>query len=268
MTTKGIVTAVAVGSALSLGAPTATAPANADATGTVKARTQRTTAPNLNSQDGVYNVGDKLTLVCHTAGQAVKGFFSLNIPNDGWDNLWYRTPDGHYVASVDIETGTLHAVGPQCGKKVAEGASAPAPPPASDAATNRSIGPTIDHNPLGDYAGYCTWGAQEQIHDHTGYYIKALTGNAEDWASEAMVAGWTVVGDAQPRSIAVFGSSLVGGVGHVAWVDAVNGKAVTITEMNFGPGATAANGYHTTGFRNFDSRTFQDVPGMSYILIP
>jgi surface antigen len=134
---------------------------------------------------------------------------------------------------------------------------------------DRTKGATIDHNPLsGDYEGYCTWGAQEQIHDHTGYYIKALTGNAENWAYQAEAAGWTVVGEAQPHSIAVFNSSLVGGVGHVAWVDAVNARQIMITEMNTGTGATVANGYHTTGFHQFDKRTGEDVPGMSYILIP
>jgi surface antigen len=76
------------------------------------------------------------------------------------------------------------------------------------------------------------------------------------------------VGDAQPHSVAVFSSSLVGGVGHVAWVDAVSGRAITITEMNSGYGATAANGYHTSGFHEFDSPTLEAAPGISYILIP
>jgi surface antigen len=76
------------------------------------------------------------------------------------------------------------------------------------------------------------------------------------------------VGEAQPHSVAVFSSSLVGGVGHVAWVDAVNGRQITITEMNTGAGATVASGYDTTGFHVFDTRTVEDVPGMSYILIP
>jgi surface antigen len=78
----------------------------------------------------------------------------------------------------------------------------------------------------------------------------------------------TVVGDPRPHSIAVFSSSLVGGVGHVAWVEAVNGRQLTITEMNSGPGATVENGYHTAGFHEFDTRTVEDVPGMIYILIP
>ncbi len=147
--------------------------------------------------------------------------------------------------------------------------AAVAPAPAnSDSATNRTEGVTIDHNPLSGYEGYCTWGAQEQIHVHAGYYVKALTGNAENWADQARTAGWTVVSEAQPRSIAVYGSSLVGGVGHVAWVEDVAGGNITITEMNFGAGATAANGYRTTGFSVFDTRSVKDVPGMSFILIP
>ncbi len=158
------------------------------------------------------------------------------------------------VAAVAV--GSVLSLGPSM---------ATAPANGDPAAT---IGRTIDHNPLSDYEGYCTWGAQEQIHVHTGYYIKALTGNAETWANQAEAAGWTVVSEAQPHSIAVFSSSLVGGVGHVAWVDAVNGNNITITEMNTGYGATASNGYRTTGFHEFDTRTVGQAPGMSYILIP
>ena len=134
--------------------------------------------------------------------------------------------------------------------------------------TDRAQGLTTDHNPFSGYEGYCTWGAQELIHDHTGYYIKALTGNAENWASQAQAGGWTVVGDAQPHAIAVFSSALVGGVGHVAWVESVHGNNMTITEMNTGFAGSGANGDRTTGFNQFDSRTFREVPGISYILIP
>ncbi|CAM3900898.1 M23 family metallopeptidase [Mycolicibacterium frederiksbergense] len=113
-------------------ATTVAAPAHADASATVKARTQRMSAPNLNStQSGWYNPGDRLTLVCSTRGQAVKGYFSFNIPNGGWDNLWYKTSDGHFVADVDIETGTLDAVARDCSAPAANPAPAnPAPAPA------------------------------------------------------------------------------------------------------------------------------------------
>ncbi|OBG82649.1 hypothetical protein A5699_05725 [Mycobacterium sp. E802] len=96
------------------------APATADAAATVKVRTQKMSAPNLNSaQNGWYDAGTKLTLVCSARGQAVKGYFSFNIPNGGWDNLWYKTSDGSYVADVDIETGTLESVAGDCGATAA-----------------------------------------------------------------------------------------------------------------------------------------------------
>jgi surface antigen len=245
--------------------PVFAAPANAETTGTVKApTTQRMSGPNLTSgQDGVYRAGENLTLVCHTSGEPVKGYFSFNIPNGGWDSLWYKTSDGHYVADVDIETHTLNALGPDCGP------AAPPPAPASNAAANRTQGATIDHNPLSGYEGYCTWGAQERVHTNAGYYIKALTGTAVSWANQGRAAGWTVVDEPQPRAIVVFDAAVAGNPdGHVAWVDAVNGKDVTITEMNYGRGATAENGYRTAGFNKFDTRTVKHVPGMSYILIP
>jgi surface antigen len=162
------------------------------------------------------------------------------------------------------------AVAVSCALSLGAAITTPSAVPANaDSATNRTAGVTTDHNPFnGGFEGYCTWGAQEQIHTHTGYYVRALTGNAENWASQAQAAGWTVVSEAQPRSIAVYSSALVGGVGHVAWVDAVNGGDITITEMNLGTGATAANGWRTTGFNQFDTRTTRDFPGMSYILIP
>jgi murein DD-endopeptidase MepM/ murein hydrolase activator NlpD len=101
--------AAAVGAATVLSAS-----AHADASATVKAHTQRMSDANLNSQqNGWYNEGDQLTLVCSRRGQPVKGFFSFNIP-DGWDNLWYKTSDGNFVADVDIETGTLDVVAPDC----------------------------------------------------------------------------------------------------------------------------------------------------------
>lgn len=104
--------------------------AAADPIATVKAKTQRMSEPNLNShQNGWYSPGDHLDLVCSKHGQGVKGFFSFNIPG-GWDNLWYKTSDGNYVADVDIETGTLKDVTPECGPDGPNAAAPPAPAPA------------------------------------------------------------------------------------------------------------------------------------------
>ncbi|MDT5090734.1 MAG: hypothetical protein QOH60_97 [Mycobacterium sp.] len=111
------------------------APAHADAT--VMAKTQRMSEPSLTSQqDGWYNQGDKLTLNCFKRGQAVKGHFSFNIPNGGWDNLWYKVSDGHFVADVDIETGTLSTVTPECDQ---------APAPQASGAPGASLATKVDN---------------------------------------------------------------------------------------------------------------------------
>lgn len=106
--------AVAVTAALAWPAMLLAAPANAEHAATVKSRTQRMADANLSShQNGWYDPGEHLTLECSKRGEPVKGFFSFNIPN-GWDNLWYKTADGSFVADVDIETGTLNDVTPDC----------------------------------------------------------------------------------------------------------------------------------------------------------
>ncbi|WP_418003543.1 hypothetical protein ACNO8X_27330 [Mycobacterium sp. PDNC021] len=119
-----------------LASPMVAAPAHADPVATVKARTQRMSEPNLGShQDGWYNAGDRVTLMCSQRGQQVKGFFSFNIPG-GWDNLWYKTSDGHFVADVDIETGTLNDVTGDCGNG---GGPANPPPPAASSNADAAL---------------------------------------------------------------------------------------------------------------------------------
>lgn len=235
------------------------APAHADAVGTVKVRTQRMTAPNLTSaQEGWYNPGDRLTLVCSTRGQNVKGYFSFNIPG-GWDNLWYRTSDNHYVADVDIETGTLTSVAKDCSAPQPRQQAATAP----SATPGRAMGATRDSNP--GIWGWCTWGAAQKWYEATGdSYFPAVRGDAESWASSARAAGWTVVDDAQPRSLVVFQPGAQGALadGHVAWVNSTNqrldGLYIDVVEMNAPAG----------GFGKWSTRTVKQVPGMSYILMP
>ena len=83
--------------------------------------------------------------------------------------------------------------------------------------------------------GQCTWGAAQKWFEASGSY-PALTGNAMSWSDSAMAAGWTVVDDAQDRSIVVFqpGVAGAGDVGHVAWVDSVSqqpdGPWIHVTE--------------------------------------
>lgn len=120
--TAALTTAVA---ALSLAAGLTAGVAQAAPTGRAADRTQQMSGPTLKStQRGWYPKGAVVTLVCHERGQSVQGALSRWHPNDGWDDLWYKTTDGVYVADIDIETGSNTPVTAACG------ASAPAPAPA------------------------------------------------------------------------------------------------------------------------------------------
>jgi surface antigen len=232
--------------------------ASADASATVETQTQRMTDANFTSdQDGSYNPGDQLTLVCSTRGQNVNGFFSSDIPG-GWDNLWYRTSDGYFVADADIATATLNIAAPEC-----------SPPPPSGgggavqaAHTDRATGRTQGSNPGTD--GQCTWGAAQKWFEASGSY-PAFRGDALAWRDSAIAAGWTVVDDAHDRSIVVFQPGIAGAsaVGHVSWVDSVSqrpdGRWIHVTEMN---------NWQLGGVGIFNDRDVKDVPGMSYILLP
>lgn len=236
------------------------APAHADPLATVKARTQRMSDVNSSAaQDGWYNPGDRLTLICWKHGQPVKGFFSSTMPNGGWDDLWYRASDNHYVADVDIQTGALKPVGADCGASNLGGAAGIS---AMAASSGRTMGQRLASN--SGYPGQCTWGALQKWFDNSGYY-PAIVGDAKDWADSARAHGWTVVNEPQDRSIVVFQPGLPGvdGYGHSAWVNSVaqrpDGQWINITEMN-----NASYG----GVGAWSTRDVKNEPGMSYILMP
>jgi surface antigen len=86
----------------------------------------------------------------------------------------------------------------------------------------------------------CTWGMEQKVHDYTsGHRLNGdwgvypyVTGNAMDWANQALAAGWTVDDWSHPQvnSIVVL-QPYVGGafdLGHVGWVTAVNTVKNTI----------------------------------------
>lgn len=100
--------------AVAMIAAVAFAPTASAASATVMATTQKMSQPTLNStQSGTYPVGKALNLVCYTAGQAVKGYYSAYF-DGGWDTMWYKTSDGYYVADVDLNTGTNNPKTPRC----------------------------------------------------------------------------------------------------------------------------------------------------------
>jgi surface antigen len=227
-------------------------PASASAfNAAVKAQTQKQSGSTLASAFlGWMPLGGVAHLNCYVCGQAVRGYYSPWIPNGGWDNIWYKTDEGFYVADVDISTNSNSPVAPACSSSTTD---LPIPGRATGRKSYVNLG----------VAGNCTWGAYNKWYNSVGGYYPALAGNAKDWRSSARANGWTVVDDAQARSIVVFqpGVQGAGSAGHVAWVDSIqrrgDGTYVSITEMNYG-GALGV--WHL--------RTLKDVAGMSYILAP
>lgn len=230
-----------------LGAPTA----SADRTVTVN-----TGAGNINVRSGpstgsqllsTIPNGTRVAISCHVRGEVYRGG-PYGRPTDIWNQL----AGGGYVTDGMLETGSNDPVVPTCG-------GPPAPAPTS----GRSMGQTRTTNP--GFAGYCTRGAYAKWCEASGHrFYPALSGNARNWANSARAAGWTVVDDAQPRSIVVFQPGVHGAHradGHVAWVDSVSqrpdGRYITLTEMN-----------GSAGFNRWSSRTIKDIPGMAYILLP
>ncbi|MBV5245390.1 VCBS domain-containing protein [Mycolicibacterium sp. PAM1] len=143
------------------------------------------------------------------------------------------------------------------------------PAPGGGGSSGRTRGATRSTNPfVPNFVGWCTYGAQEQIRAHAGYYVTALTGHAYQWKSQAEGSGWKVVLDAEAQSVVVFQRGVQGAdaaSGHVGWVQSVeqraDGRYVTVVEMNGWSG-------YGGGFNKWNTHVYKDVPGMSYILIP
>jgi surface antigen len=187
--------------------------------------------------------GSRVTIVCHLRGLTYSGG-----PFGVSTNVWNRLDAGGYVTDAMLETGSNEAVVPGCDAPVSA----------------RAVGTKTASNPA-VASGQCTDGAYQKWYEASGgRYYPALSGNARDWADRARVAGWTVVADAQPRSIVVFQPGVHYAdptYGHVAWVDRVDrrsdGVYVAITEMNYGG-----------RLGQWHQRTVKDIPGMSYVLQP
>src|SRR5690349_20302366 len=64
--------------------------------------------------------------------------------------------------------------------------------------TERAQGQTEAEN--SGVPGQCTWGAKELFYQATGQH-PMIYGNALEWADSAAAHGWTVVADAEARSI-------------------------------------------------------------------
>ena len=84
-------------------------------------------------------------------------------------------------------------------------------------------------------AGQCTW----YVYDRVGGKIPSTWGNANNWASAAQSAGYTV--DNSPKKGSILQTS-EGSYGHVAYVESVGSDgSVTISEMNYSGGPYVTN---------------------------
>lgn len=79
-------------------------------------------------------------------------------------------------------------------------------------------------------AGQCTW----YVYDRVGGKIGSTWGNANNWASVASAAGYTVNNTPEKGSIL---QTSEGSYGHVAYVESVGSDgSVTVSEMNYSGG--------------------------------
>jgi surface antigen len=226
----------ALGTAAQMALPEA---AHADMTFTVQGTWKLHPQANTIGDAGLVSNGP-VSLHCQKVGQQV------TVSGYGTSSIWDYVTGRGYMSDLGIRE-TLYA---QPDPRL----------PNCDQSSSRSFGRTEASNSAP--WGQCTWGAKEKFHQATGVY-PALYGNAKDWSASAGNAGWTVVADAEARSIVVFQPGVQGADrtnGHVAWVDSVefraDGRYVHITEMN------------AVGFGQWSNRVLKDVAGMSYILAP
>ena len=98
---------------------------------------------------------------------------------------------------------------------------------------NWECGAYSTNNPFAQSSlyGQCTWYAYGRALELTGKSLPCR-GNAGTWYSVAESNGWSVGSTPRANSIAVF--STYSGYGHVAYVEAVNGSTVTLSEANNG----------------------------------
>ncbi len=87
-------------------------------------------------------------------------------------------------------------------------------------------------NPYSGGYSNCTWYAWQRTYDKLGISLPNW-GNAKNWYSKAKGAGYPVSLTAKANYIVVYGPSSVNSYGHVAYVESVSGKTMTISEGGY-----------------------------------
>lgn len=238
---------------LSLTVPAALGTTLAATSGTAHAATPGYVAlawPSLNERvapstasavTGSLSYHSPIAISCQTEGTDVNGSV-----------IWDRLTNGSYVSDYYVSTPLVGRFSPGLARC---GGDTPSPTPAGP-----RTGSITSYDQGG--TGECTWWADYEFHAYSGVWPNFVwpvdNGNAEYWAENAAHNGWTVTSTPTPYSIAVFppGVNGAGADGHVAWVTAVSGNHVTVSEMNF------------DAFDWVDVRTVVAGPSVSYIVAP
>lgn len=114
--------------------------------------------------------------------------------------------------------------------------------------------------------GQCTRYADQRYHDLTGFYVP-WSGNAKDWATQAIAYGWTVSSTPVVPSIICLQGGIQGAdatYGHVAVVESVAKASLTnafstqivTSDLNWGPNYSAVS-----------TVNFYSGPGVSFIYV-
>ncbi len=138
-----------------------------------------------------------------------------------------------FIAFNDLESGNL----PAAGEKVVMPDGRPAPTGGSRGGQpTSSFGSAAGFQAVYGAAngydyGYCTWHAANR-RAQSGRPLPTNLGHAKSWYSRAQAAGMAV--GPTPRAGAVLWHANLGGLGHVAYVEAVNDDgSILVSDMNY-----------------------------------
>jgi surface antigen len=125
------------------------------------------------------------------------------------------------------------------------------------------------------YGQNCTYWAWERAHQVCGTradFFADHWGNAGTWPAYANSEGKTVSGTPLLNSVAVIAANSTYRYGHVAWVEAINGDNVTVSQMDYfgsmpAPTATYPASKFTGGFIQVDGCSMPLLPTSNDITI-
>lgn len=117
--------------------------------------------------------------------------------------------------------------------------------------TTPGVAPIQNYSATGDAGntydyGYCTW----YVKNRRGASLPNMLGNANTWYSNAQSIGMAVGSDPRPGAV---GTTTRGSLGHVVYVESVNGDSITISEMN------ASAGWGKVNTRTASASEFQYI---------